>query len=235
VIEDSRHFHPQAGGPEDLLYSGAISPLHFYRLMELNVEVMRRSYSNPAVHSVIIRKNQGAESGASQPHIHSQVMGADQLFPDLLREIKITESYPAVWEENFNMIREIGLIVEEDEDVVSYWSPYGKFPRSFDLVMPGERGLITELNREALLKFSNALHRLLVHHGPIPLDYEIHSAPGIPLHAHLDCRLFTYSNIAGTINVPSDVSEKAKYIQEDISSLKAGYSVKPIPTDIKTG
>ena len=223
VVEDSRHFHPNASRTEDVIYSGMLTPLHFYRLMTLDAEVMRRSYSNPDVRSVIIRKNQGAESGASQPHIHNQVMGADQYYPDVLQEMRITESDPGVWEESVEVIREIGLIIEEDEDVVSYWSPYGKFPRSFDLLMLRERGLITGLPKEKLLKFSNALHGILAYHGPIPLDYEIHSSPGIPIHALLNSRLFTYSNIGGTINVPSDVSEKVVPIREGVLSLKPDY------------
>jgi galactose-1-phosphate uridylyltransferase len=223
VLEDSRHFHPHATRMDHLIYSGALTPSHFHRLMELDVEVMRRAYSNPRVSSVIIRKNQGAESGASQPHVHNQVLGADQVFPDILKELRVTESEPDIWEESVEVIREIGLIIEEDEDLVSYWSPYGKFPRSFDVVMPGERVCLTELNGEKLLKFSGALHRLLAYHGPIPLDYEIHSAPGIPVHAHINSRLFTYSNIGGTINVPSDVSEKVAPIREALLSLKADY------------
>ena len=41
--------------------------------------------------------------------------------------------------------------------------------------------------------------------GPIPLDYEIHDGPGVPLHAHVNARHFTYSNIGGTLNLPSNL------------------------------
>ncbi len=226
VIEDSRHFHPHATQMKELIYSGALAPIHFYRLMEFDVEVMRHAYSNPHVHSVIIRKNQGPESGASQPHIHNQVLGADQHYPDVLQELRVTESEPGIWEEGVEVIRELGLIVEEDEDVLSYWSPYGKFPRSFDVVMPEEKCSLTELSKEKLLKFSGALHRILTHHGAIPLDYEVHSAPGIPVHAHLNSRLFTYSSIGGTINVPSDVGEKVVPIREGVLTLKPEYPTR---------
>jgi hypothetical protein len=35
--------------------------------------------------------------------------------------------------------------------------------------------------------------------GPIPVEYEIHEVPGVPLHAHLNARHLTYSNISGTL------------------------------------
>ena len=39
--------------------------------------------------------------------------------------------------------------------------------------------------------------------GPMPLDYEIHQSRELPLHAHVNARLFPYSNVAGTLNLPS--------------------------------
>jgi len=39
--------------------------------------------------------------------------------------------------------------------------------------------------------------------GPLPLDYEIHQSSELPLHAHVNARLFPYSNVAGTLNLPS--------------------------------
>ena len=47
-----------------------------------------------------------------------------------------------------------------------------------------------------------------VHHhalGPLPLDYEIHQGAGLPLHAHINGRLYPYSNVAGTLNLPSQL------------------------------
>ena len=39
--------------------------------------------------------------------------------------------------------------------------------------------------------------------GPLPLDYEIHQGEGLPLHAHINARLYPYSAVAGTLNLPS--------------------------------
>jgi hypothetical protein len=54
--------------------------------------------------------------------------------------------------------------------------------------------------------FAALLHEVLGLLGPLPLDYEIHDAPGLPLHAHLCARYYPYSNIGGTLNLPSDLA-----------------------------
>ena len=53
---------------------------------------------------------------------------------------------------------------------------------------------------------STLLYDVLQILGPIPLDYEIHDGPGVPLHAHVNARHFAYSNIGGTLNLPSNLS-----------------------------
>jgi hypothetical protein len=57
---------------------------------------------------------------------------------------------------------------------------------------------------EALWRtFVGMLHDVIRILGATPLDYEIHEGPGVPLHAHVNARHFTYSNIGGTLNLPS--------------------------------
>ena len=56
---------------------------------------MRYALDNPAVQSVLIRKHQGQESGASPPHIHIQIIGADRIFPDIEQELRTTAANPA--------------------------------------------------------------------------------------------------------------------------------------------
>ena len=38
------------------------------------------------MHSIVIRKNQGRESGASQPHLHQQLIGSPSPLPALEAE-----------------------------------------------------------------------------------------------------------------------------------------------------
>jgi hypothetical protein len=61
------------------------------------------------------------------------------------------------------------------------------------------------VSAEQLDAFSRLLHEALGILGPLPLDYEIHDDPGVPLHAHVSARHFPYSNIGGTLNLPSNV------------------------------
>ena len=51
--------------------------------------------------------------------------------------------------------------------------------------------------------FADLLHQALQILGPLPLDYEVHDGPGVPLHAHVCARYFPYSNVGGTLNLPS--------------------------------
>jgi hypothetical protein len=110
-----------------------------------------------------------------------------------------------LWEELIEIVDRAGLVIERRGSVVSYASPIGAFPRSYDVVMPRFRSILTELPAEELSQFSRAIFRLVHILGPLPLDYEIHQAEGLPLHAHINGRLYPYSNVAGTLNLPSQL------------------------------
>src|SRR5438105_386796 len=80
---------------------------HYYHVFRVAAEVVRRSLTNTAVKSVLIRKHQGRESGASQPHIHIQAIGADRVFPDVERDIEVTARHPQLWQECVDLMREL--------------------------------------------------------------------------------------------------------------------------------
>lgn len=203
VVEDPRHFLDQPRSLDDLMFSGALGEEHFFRLLEVDCEVMRRSMANPAVHSVVIRKNQGRESGASQPHAHQQIIGSPTALPTLEAEIRAQRQTPALWRELIALVEHLELLLDEADGVISYASPIGVFPRSYDVIMPEFHGLITELSPKQLRSFARSLYQILQILGPLPLDYEIHQSRELPLHAHVNARLFPYSNVAGTLNLPS--------------------------------
>jgi len=208
VIEDPRHYQDGAKSHDDLLFTGALNVKQTYHLIKTNIEIVKMAYSNSSVKSVLIRKNQGLSSGASQPHIHNQVMGADHYFPDILQEMHVTELDPQIWQECIDCFREERWVVEDEGDIVTYRSPFGKFPMSFDLVYLSAWGMLHDLDDERLRRFTDAFHRLLNDLGPIALDYEIHHGIGIPIHLHINSRQLTYANIGGTINVPFDMNER---------------------------
>jgi galactose-1-phosphate uridylyltransferase len=205
VVEDPRHFSDHPRSINDLLCTGALGEEHFHRLILTDIRLMRHVLENPAVHSVVIRKNQGRESGASQPHPHQQVIGSPQPLPAIEAEARAERDHPRLWEELIEIVEHAGLIVERDDGVVSYASPIGAFPRSYDVVMPEFRDGLTELPAEELRRFSRVIFRLVRILGPLPLDYEIHQGAGLPLHAHINGRLYPYSNVAGTLNLPSQL------------------------------
>jgi UDPglucose--hexose-1-phosphate uridylyltransferase len=205
VVEDPRHFSEHPRSINDLMCTGALGEEHFHHLLLTDVRLMHRILQNPAVHSVVIRKNQGRESGASQPHPHQQVIGSPQPLPAIQAEVQAGRENPRLWGELIEIVERAGLVIEEGDGVVSYASPIGAFPRSYDVIMPELRAVLTELPLEELRRFSRAIFRLVRILGPLPLDFEIHQGAGLPLHAHINGRLYPYSNVAGTLNLPSQL------------------------------
>lgn len=219
VIEDPRHFAEPPRSLDDLMWTGALSEEQFHSLIATDVKVMRLALANASVRSVVIRKNQGAESGASQPHLHHQVIGSPGILPALEAEARVIATNPDLWPELIGLADRLGLILEQGDGVVTFQSPIGTFPRSYDIVVPAFRGLLTELQPVTMHAFARALHRMLHVLGPLPLDYEIHQGADLPLHAHLNARLFPYSNVAGTLNLPGTIIDGAAAIRHALERI----------------
>jgi len=205
VIEDPRHFADNPQRHEDLLYTGLLPLEHFHALLAADVAVARRVYANPAVCQVLLRKNQGHASGASQPHVHNQVIGSDIPFPAPALEGAVTTRQPQVWDEIIGFARDHGFLIAERNGCVSYFCAFGTFPRSYEVVCRDAWVRAIDLPADRWRTFGELLYEILQILGPIPLDYEIHDGPGIPLHAHVNARHFAYSNIGGTLNLPSNI------------------------------
>jgi len=217
VVEDPRHFLDSPRSINDLMSTSALGEEHFFRLIMTDVRLMRHVLENPAIRSVIIRKNQGRESGASQPHPHQQVIGSPHLLPVGEAEARAERENPRLWHDLIDLVERIGLLIDRRDGVVSYASPIGAFPRSYDVAMPEFRGMMTELSPEELRPFARAIFRIVKALGPLPLDYEIHQGGGLPLHAHINGRLYPYSNVAGTLNLPSQLVQNVAALRRMLS------------------
>lgn len=217
VVEDPRHFAAHPRSVNDLMCTGALGEEHFRRLLETDAHLMRRVFENPSIHSVIIRKNQGRESGASQPHPHQQVIGSPQPLPAVEAEARAERDYPGLWVDLIELCESLGLLIERRDDVVSYASPVGAFPRSYEVIMPEFRGMLTELSPSDFANFARAIFRIVHILGPLPLDYEIHQGAGLPLHAHINGRLYPYSNVAGTLNLPSQLVQNVAALRKALA------------------
>lgn len=203
VIEDARHFADDPKGQDDLLYTGLLPLEHFQALLATDLDVARLAYTNPAVRQVLIRKNQGKESGASQPHLHNQVIGSDLPFATVAQECEVTQRHPRIWEEVIEFSRQQGFVVAEREGCIAYMCVFGTFPRSYEIVSLDSWTRSVDVPEKRWRVFGELLYEVLQILGPMPLDYEIHDGPGVPLHAHVNARHFTYSNIGGTLNLPA--------------------------------
>jgi galactose-1-phosphate uridylyltransferase len=219
VVEDARHFTSNARSLRDLQWSGALPAKQFVALLRANVRIVRMAYTNETVRSVLIRKNQGPESGGSQPHIHNQVIASNAVFPDIEAERQVTAQEPHIWAQCAEFFRREGWIIHEEDSLVTCWSPFGKFPRCFDVIDLAHWGPLTEMSDHVIERFARALHQVLVLFGPFSLDYEVHQGEGIPLHVHVNSRQFTYSNIGGTLNLPNDLTDKVQTIRQTLRGL----------------
>ena len=203
VVEDPRHFADDARGHDDVLYTAKLSRAQFRALLAATVAVARRAYDNSAVKAVLIRKNQGRESGASQPHVHTQVIGSDVPFGPVDVEATTTAAAPHVWANIIDFVEQEGFVLARRDGWISYFCPFGTFPRSYEIVCPRFRGRLVDLPLAHLHVFADLLHDVLTLLGPLALDYEIHDGGHLPLHAHVNARHYPYSNIGGTLNLPS--------------------------------
>ncbi len=206
VVEDPRHFADDARCDDELLYTALLPRAQFRAVIKADIAVARLAWENPSVQAVLVRKNQGRESGASQPHLHNQVIGCDRPFPPVEQEREALQREPRLWRDILDFVEEQGFLVTAERGAVLYFCPFGVFPRSYEVVCPDAIGRMTELPETLIDAFADLLHQALTILGPLPLDYEIHDGPGVPLHAHLCARHFPYSNIGGTLNLPADLA-----------------------------
>jgi UDPglucose--hexose-1-phosphate uridylyltransferase len=218
IVEDPRHFLDEPRSLHDLIHTGMLGEEHFLTVIGVAAQLTAHALDNAAVNSVVVRKNQGPESGASQPHVHQQVIGSPSMLPALEIELRAQCECPDLWEEMVQLAEALELTIERDGDVISYVNPAGTFPQSYDVVAPRCFSLLSELSSEQLRPFARLLYRLLSFLGPVPLDYEIHQGGGLPLHAHINVRLFPYSNVAGTLNIPRHLPEIAARIRQQIGN-----------------
>jgi hypothetical protein len=214
VVEDPRHFVEDANGHEDLLYSAMLPAEQFQALLAVDLEIARRAYANPDVAAVLIRKNQGRESGASQPHAHNQVIGSDIPFPAVARECEVTAQMPRIWHDIIEFVRGEGFLLEERDGCYSYFCPFGTFPRSYEVVCLEGWTRAMDVPESTWRTFVGMLHSAVRILGDTPLDYEIHEGPGVPLHAHVNARHFAYSNIGGTLNLPSNLVSNRQALRQ---------------------
>jgi galactose-1-phosphate uridylyltransferase len=210
VVEDPRHFRDGAEHLDDLLCTADLPAAQFQTVLHTAAAIARRSYANPAVKAVLIRKNQGAQSGASQPHLHTQVIGSPEIFPPVKSELDVFNQDPNLVSEIIEFVEAHGLVMARERNGILYFCPFGTFPRSYEVICPDVRVPITEASPEDLAVFGSLLHQALGALGSLPLDYEIHDAFDLPLHAHVCARHFPYSNIGGTLNLPAFIPSAAR-------------------------
>lgn len=215
VVEDPRHFFQRERdhGRWTLLHSSALPVVQFQALLEVDREVARLAYENPSVRHVLIRKNQGPESGASQPHVHNQVIGSNETFPSVARERDVTAREPSIWWDVLQFARRFGFVLRERGECVLYFCPFGTFPRSYEVVCLKTWQRLVEVPQTVWADFALLLHEGLNILGPVPLDYEIHDGPGVPLHAHIHARHYPYSSIGGTLNLPLEAQMEESFSQ----------------------
>jgi hypothetical protein len=203
LVETPEHFRDDAAHADGLVYTAMLSPERFRAVLRAAARISDLSFANPVVRSVVVRKNQGRESGASQPHPHTQVIGSDRILAPLAREHQVIDGDPALFRDLVELAKHEGFVIGERDELYLFFSPIGAFPRSYEVVDLAAQGRLGDIEPARLDAFADLLRQGLAILGDTPLDYEIHADRGLPLHAHINARQFPYSNIAGTLNLPS--------------------------------
>ncbi len=215
VVEDRIHLLPDGR----LNHTGAFSFHHIVELFKVFGEVTKLSFKNSFVKSVLIKKNQFKTSGGTQSHPHSHVVGVDRNFPDVEREIQTSKKDPKIWEKIFEFVRKMNFLLLEDESIISFRSPFGKFPLSFDIFCKEYFGYLGDLDERILERLCLHIKSLLFYFGARPLDFEIHQEKSIPLHIHLNLRVFPYITIGGVNNLPEDMPERCSLLRKDLEKI----------------
>lgn len=203
LVETPDHFREDAHHVDHLVYTAMLPATQFRSIIAAAAELSAQAFANPAISSVVVRKNQGRDSGASQPHPHTQVIGSGRILPPIAREREVAAHDPEIFRSIVDLARKERLVVAEHDGCWLYFSPIGTFPRCYEIVDLRAQGHLHEIDRQRLDVFADLLLQCLVTLGDVPLDYEIHADPHLPLHAHVHSRHFPYSNIAGTLNLPT--------------------------------
>src|SRR6185369_1116795 len=126
---------------------------------------------------------------------HNQVIGGDRVFQPVAQEAAQLAAEPGLWREILRVLGDEGYVMQRRGACTLYFCPFGVFPRSYEIVCEEVRAPITEVGDDVLSDFAHLLHQALRILEPLPLDYEIHDGPLVPLHAHVSARHFAYSNI----------------------------------------
>jgi hypothetical protein len=179
VVEDPRHFADDARHHDELLYTALLPLTQFRAVLYADIEVARLAYSNPSVRDVLIRKNQGRESGAlaaapTQPGDRSR-----SSFPARRAGTSSADGGTGVVARHPHIRRGRGLRDQQGATAGCCTSARsGVFPRSYEVVFPDIEGRLTEVPRSVVDSFAALLHEVLGLLGPLPLDYEIHDGSG---------------------------------------------------------
>jgi hypothetical protein len=104
---------------------------------------------------------------------------------------------PNLWSEILEFIRDEGFMVRERDGCFLYFCPFGVFPRSYEIVCPDVDCRSSMFPRTRSTPSRRCFHEALALLGPLPLDYEIHDGPGVPLHAHICARYLPVLDIGG--------------------------------------
>lgn len=163
--------------------------------------------SLPGIGWGLIFKNQGAEAGASQPHLHSQVLGMANPSPASARSAEYAQQYwlqheQCVFCQRVNDIRQSGmLLVSETDDFVAFCPAASRFayetwvmPRrhacSFELSDDHILGRASDFLAEILARMENSIEN-------VAYNFAIQTAPfDTASHDHYHWHIVIYPRLA---------------------------------------
>lgn len=238
VVVARRHLVDGAQLAGDLAGAGTLDVAEHRRFVAFTVEALRRVYrAQPAARYVAVFQNWLRPAGASQDHLHKQLVAIDEDGPQLARELVLAEQDPALYQHAvLDLAVRHGLVVARNEHAVAVAGVGHRYP-ALEVYSTAPAQLPWEHTPAQVEAFADLLHALHAATGAqVPSNEEWHHRPPgahqpMPWRAVLKWRVSTLAGFEGgtRINVNTlDPWQVADRVVARLHELRAAGRVAPM-------
>ncbi|MBU4213511.1 MAG: DUF4921 family protein [Actinobacteria bacterium] len=238
VVVARRHLVDGARFTDELAGPGTLDVTEHRRFIAFTVAGLRRVYRDqPAARYVAVFQNWLRAAGASQDHLHKQLVAIDEDGPQLARELVLARSDPALYQHAvLDLAVRHHLVVARNEHAVVVAGIGHRYP-SLEVYSTAPAQLPWEHTPAQVDAFADLLHAVHAATGPqVPSNEEWHHRPPgadqpMPWRAVIKWRVSTLAGFEGgtRINVNTiDPWQVADRVVQRLVELRAAGLVAPM-------